>query len=182
MIFYDQSPRFLTLDAAKAISRVVPSDCLKVGVFVNEERDRILELVRSVPLDLVQLHGEESEGDISTLRHAGVKVIKGFSISAAADFVAVAASSADYVLIDNQAGDDRGGTGTTFDWTLAQFQPIANLVLAGGINHENVAAGVARFQPAIVDVNSGLESKPGIKSVEKMKQFFEECDRIRHGR
>lgn len=182
MIFYDHSPRFVTLAAAQGIANAVSSDCAKVGVFVNENLDKIHELAKSVPLDMVQLHGDEPEEDIFALQRAGIGVIQGFSITTAADFVRAMASSADYVLIDNQVGDQRGGTGRTFDWTITPPRPITNLVLAGGINAANVADGIARFQPAIVDVNSGVESEPGIKSKEKLKLFFKECDRIRHGR
>ena len=182
MIFYKASPRFVAEDAAAAIVASISDKSLTVGVFVNDDLSRVKELAKTLPLDMVQLHGEESKQDVKTLQDTGLKVIQAFSISNVDNYIQVLDSSADYVLLDNRVGDKQGGTGRTFDWTITPPRPIHNLMLAGGINRENVAEGVARFQPAIVDVNSGVESEPGIKSVDKLAQFFEECNRIRHGR
>jgi phosphoribosylanthranilate isomerase len=182
MIFSDKSPRFLSAPAARIIAGAVQNMCIRVGVFVNEEVRRILDTASSVGLDMVQLHGDETESEVKTIRDGGVKVIKAFAISKVTDFESVLKSNADYVMIDNRESARHGGTGRTFDWSIMPPQPVPNLVLAGGINHDNVADGVARFHPAVVDVNSGVETEPGIKSPDRLKQFFEECDRIRHGK
>jgi len=93
----------------------------------------------------------------------------------------VVRSKADLRLLDHRTDHQRGGTGETFDWSIRPKGKLDNLVLAGGIDVDNVAEGIRLFDPLVVDVNSGVESRPGIKSPSKLKAFFAECDRIRYG-
>ena len=182
VIFAKESPRCIGQERARAIFAAIPDDRGRVGVFVNEDVDAILDVVAACGLDMVQLHGDESEIEIKLIKKNEVKVIKGFNITSVADYDRPLKSAADYVLFDNRDKDRRGGTGKPFDWSLTPPQPIPNLVLAGGLSAENLASGVAKFKPQIVDVSSGVEVAPGIKSPEKLKTFFEECDRIRYGK
>ncbi len=180
MIFYRRSPRYVLAHQAEAIVANLPQALARVGVFVDEPIKPLLELAHRLELDYVQLHGNESDEQIDQIRREGFEVIKAFRILGQADWEALYSSHADLVLVDNATAELSGGTGQTFDWSIEPPKPIPNLVLAGGLNADNIEDGVERFQPVIVDVNSGVESAPGIKSRPKLVSFFAECNRIRN--
>jgi phosphoribosylanthranilate isomerase len=181
MIFYHASPRCLSVSAARSIVRQLPATVDRVGVFVNEDVATILKAAERLNLDYIQLHGDETAGDIVTLKRNGYKVIKAYRLSSKTDYARLYASKADLVLVDNMTDDRRGGTGRPFDWRLIPLRKIPNLVLAGGISADNIEAGVKRFAPLVVDVNSGVETRPGVKSAAKLRRFFQGCDRLRYG-
>lgn len=181
LIFYRRSPRFVSLAIAGEIVRSLPATVDRVGVFVDEEVDRILKLAFKLRLDYIQLHGNEPPSDITRLKKNGLKVIKSFGVKRSSDYEAVMACKADLVLLDNSSTELPGGTGRAFDWRLKPPKKIPNLMLSGGITLTNVAAGVGRFDPLVVDVNSGVESSPGKKSRAALKQFFEICNELRYG-
>lgn len=182
LIFHRPSPRFLTIAKAKEISRAVSPILDKVGVFVDENVETILRIAEKLRLSTVQLHGNEPAKDISRLKREGYRVIKVFGVKKRDDFLRLHHSRADLVLLDRISPDQRGGSGKRFDWSLLPKRRINNLMLAGGINSENVSEGVKLFDPLVVDVNSGVENRPGIKSSKKLKVFFAVCDRLRYGR
>ncbi len=181
MIFYRKSPRFINQKRANEIIRAMPTTVGRVGVFVDEEIDRIIQVADKLKLDYVQLHGHESVSQIAELQKHGHRVIKAFAIAKADDYEAVISSTADLCLLDRRTKKQQGGTGKQFDWGIRPRRKLSNLVLAGGISAANVAEGVRLFDPLVVDVNSGVESQPGVKSVRKLRRFFAECDRIRYG-
>jgi len=181
LIFYEQSPRYVQADRARAIIAELPSAVTRVGVFVNEPAPSLLERARELQLDCVQLHGDESDDQIDRVRREGFEVIKAFQILSGADWGKLYASHADFVMVDNATAEQPGGTGETFDWSLEPPRPITNLVLAGGLTVDNLEDGVNRFHPVIVDVNSGVESSPGVKSRVKLEAFLRKCDSIRNG-
>ncbi len=182
MIFYRRSPRFVSIPSAKEISKVSSPIIQKVGVFVNEENDRILEIAHKVGLDWVQLHGNESASDINYIKKHHLKVIKAFKIASKSDWNIVLKCRADLVLVDNMKADSQGGTGESFDWAIRPKQKISNLVLAGGLSADNLSEGIKLFKPAMVDLNSGVESSPGIKSAKKLKEIFRLCRRLQFDR
>jgi len=182
LIFYRRSPRAVTIAQARAVVAAIPPTVSRVGVFVGDSVALILRRAEQLNLDYAQLHGEYRATDVTKLKVAGLRVIQVFQIVSASDYRSVTSSRADLILLDNAAPGLQGGTGEAFDWTLKPPRSIKNLVLAGGINAGNVEQGVRTFNPLVVDVNSGVESQPGVKSSRKLRQFFTECNRIRYGR
>lgn len=181
MILSRTSPRFVVNQKALAVTRLVPSIVAKVGVFVGAEVDTILRMADRLKLDFVQLHGGESESTAAQLQASGVKVIRVFHIEAESDWKTVARSRADLKMVDHKTDKMPGGTGKPFNWNLVPGAAVSNLVLAGGISEKNVAEGVKLFDPVMVDVNSSVETSPGLKSAARLKRFFKECDRLRYG-
>lgn len=182
MIFYRKSPRAITLAHASEIVAVLPPVIDRVGVFVDEDVDRMLRYAARLRLDYIQLHGRESEKVISKLRKAGLKVIKAFNVRIREDYRKLFRSTADLVMLDAMSKEMPGGSGDRFDWSIRPAKKIPNLILAGGLSAANVQQGVSRFDPVAIDVNSGVESSPGIKSRKRLIEFFQRCNSIRYGR
>ena len=166
-IFAPKSRRYVSPERAAKLKRALDPGIRTVGVFVNEDPDRIAALVESGTIDLVQLHGAEDAKYIRMLRKkvGAVPVIQAFRIDGADDIRRAENSPADLVLLDSGTG----GTGTVFDWDLAA-RLERPCFLAGGLDPENVAAAVARLRPYAVDVSSGIETG-GYKDREKMAAF-----------
>lgn len=165
------SRRRVTDEQAAQLRNILREDIPAVGVFVDEPIDHAAALVRQGVIQLVQLHGAEDEGYIRELRRAvSVPVIQAFSVRSSEDIQAAGRSSADFVLLDHGAG----GTGRTFDWSLAAALDRPYF-LAGGL-HPGNAAAAAELRPYAVDVSSGIETA-GVKDRQKMIEFVR---RIRH--
>lgn len=165
------SSRRVTDEQAAQLRNILREDIPAVGVFVDEPIDHAAALVRQGVIQLVQLHGAEDEGYIRELRRAvSAPVIQAFSVRSSEDIQAAGRSSADFVLLDHGAG----GTGRTFDWSLAAALDRPYF-LAGGL-HPGNAAAAAELRPYAVDVSSGIETA-GVKDRQKMIEFVR---RIRH--
>lgn len=141
-----------------------------VGVFVNETLDNLVTIATEVNLDVVQLHGDEDEAFIQSLKErTNVEVWKAVQIRSAADAEAWIDSSADMLLFDAYHKDERGGTGEVFDWScLDVFE--RPFMLAGGIDSTNVARAIRTVRPYGIDISSGIETD-GVKDDEKIKAF-----------
>ena len=141
-----------------------------VGVFVNETLDNLVSIATEANLDVVQLHGDEDEAFIQSLKErTNVEVWKAVQIRSAADAEAWIDSSADMLLFDAYHKDDRGGTGEVFDWScLDEFE--RPFMLAGGIDSTNVARAIRTVRPYGIDISSGIETE-GVKDNEKIKAF-----------
>ncbi|HLR61002.1 MAG TPA: phosphoribosylanthranilate isomerase [Lentibacillus sp.] len=163
------SKRQLTPEKAAAISKEVPSSVKKVGIFVNETRDTIIQTAETAGLDIIQLHGDEPATFAESLPFP---VIKAFRMGKQ-DVDEIQAYPCDYFLIDSPKGPNRGGNGTTFDWARLADAGLdtEKLILAGGLNPENVQTAVLTAKPAGVDVSSGVETG-GAKDREKINQFI----------
>lgn len=168
------SPRQVVVSKVKDIVEKLPPWISTVGVFVNEKPARVLR----IGLDWIQLHGEESP---DYCRELGLKVIKTIRVKDRASLEKIPQYPVAGILLDTYDPDlsgvppKMGGTGKGFNWDLAveakKFgKPI---ILAGGLNPENVAEAISKVQPYGVDVSSGIESSPGRKDYEKMKRFME---------
>jgi phosphoribosylanthranilate isomerase len=170
-IFFDKSPRFVSRDLAASIIRELPPFITRVGVFVNSSMDHVKEHVKSCGLTQVQLHGDESPAYCETVKtwNPGCSVCKAFRIgrdSVPADLDTYS-PVVDSFLFDTYIKGREGGTGQSFDWSLIDaLKPGKPLILAGGLNPENVAEAVASIAPYGLDVNSGVESAPGVKDRE----------------
>ena len=141
-----------------------------VGIFVNETLDNLVTIATEVNLDAVQLHGDEDEAFIQSLKErTNVEVWKAVQVRSAADAEKWIDSSADMLLFDAYHKDERGGTGEVFDWSsLDEFE--RPFMLAGGIDSTNVARAIRTVRPYGIDISSGIETE-GVKDDEKMKAF-----------
>jgi phosphoribosylanthranilate isomerase len=178
-IFYKKSPRFAEIPV------VLPEHIQKVGVFVNESTEKILEKVESFGLNIVQLHGhetpefcEELNQALAKAGHVEVKLWKVFSIKSASDFEGIETYSF-YVngyLLDTK-GQYRGGNGEKFDWQLLGKQEFSKpVMLSGGINPEDAEQVSQLYKEGLiagVDINSGFEDEPGLKNITLIQEFLQ---------
>lgn len=170
LVFYSKSPRSVSLEQAREIAEVVPPFVSLVTLFVNETADAIFHVLQELPVSLLQFHGEETTEFCSQFQRPWIKALR---VRPTMDVVAecdrFAGSSG--VLLDAFQEGTPGGTGKTFDWSLAQVTLPRPWVLAGGLNALNVGEAIARLRPAAVDVSGGVEASPGIKCPEKINEF-----------
>jgi phosphoribosylanthranilate isomerase len=150
-----------------------------VGVFVNQAVELSMRLISEGMIDVVQLHGDETPETVAIFSKAGIKVIKALGVKNTADIEIAGQYDADAILLDAHAPVVFGGTGETFDWSLAlDFKsryPNAPMILAGGITPSNVTEAIRQVRPAAIDVASGAELSPGVKDFTKVQQLLEAC-------
>ena len=171
--FYPPSPRCCTDEAAEEICNAAPDGVRVVGLFVNEQPEDIAQRAHGLGLDAVQIHGDFPDEGFDGL--AGLTVIRAFSISEEADLERLENVRADFLLLDAKVEGMHGGTGRSFDWRLAakaRDHTKAGIILAGGLKPENVAEAIAQARPDGVDVASGVETSPGVKSAELVEEFI----------
>ena len=172
LMFYDGSPRHITIAQAAEISRALSPFMLKVGVFVNPEEAQVMEAISACGLNLLQFHGDESS-DFCT--QFGLMSVKALRVKDAESLAALENYSTDAFLLDAHSKSGLGGTGEKFNWDLAIEAQRFNkpIFLAGGLTPENVAAAVRQVRPFAVDVSSGVESAPGKKDAAKVRAFIQ---------
>jgi phosphoribosylanthranilate isomerase len=170
-IFWPRSPRAITPSGARRLHAVLPPLVSRVGVFVDASPQDVVDAVRVAGLDVVQLHGDEP---VERYLDVGAKVMKVAALENDRDVERVLAwPSAVTPLVDAVDRERRGGTGRRADWELAaQLAARRPIVLAGGLNAENVAEAIAAVGPWGVDVSSGVEQAPGVKSEARLRAFF----------
>jgi phosphoribosylanthranilate isomerase len=173
--FYARSPRYVTPARARRIIKRLPRGAATVGVFVNEKEAKLLEIAGRVGLDFVQMHGEENLSAIERVRKS-LPVIRALRVNGAFRPVQLAPfKRAAAILLDGLDARIRGGTGKTFDWSIARrCSAHARIFLAGGLTSENIGEAIRVAKPYAVDVCSGVEAKPGKKDVRKLRQFMSE--------
>lgn len=171
LIFVEKSKRFITLEQAKQITYAVPFNY--VGVFVDAPIEQVLNYANELCLAAVQLHGKENQTYIDNLRKQLPSSCQIWLAKGVRDTLpAMDESNVDYFLLDCQVGEQSGGTGQSFSWRLLDgIADKSNIVLAGGITPNNVKQA-ANLQVAMLDLNSGLESAPGVKQQDKINQAF----------
>lgn len=172
--FYAKSPRYVRPTAAGAIASRLPREVKKVGVFVNESLEDINAACQAARLDAIQLHGDETEEFVQQIRSAlALPVIRAIRIGDPE--AEITDTVADAVLLDAYSPDKYGGTGERFDWETAVTlkDRFNEIYLAGGLTPENVAEAVNIVRPFAVDVAGGVEARPGIKDLVKMRAFIE---------
>ena len=178
-LVFAPSKRQVTVEQAKILIEELHKQCINhydikvvktVGVFVNETLDNLVRIADTANLDAVQLHGDEDEAFIQSLKErTNVEVWKAVQIRSAADAEAWIDSRADMLLFDAYHKDERGGTGEVFDWScLDEFE--RPFMLAGGIDSTNVARAIRTVRPYGIDISSGIETD-GVKDDEKIKAF-----------
>ena len=177
LIFVEKSPRYVSLTEARVIAESMPPFVTVVGLFMNASAETVREALKVVPLNLLQFHGEESPEFCDQFEVPYIKVLR------MRDNANIVAFAQDYpnaagILLDSYHKGAGGGTGQSFDWDLIPDDVPLPLILAGGLNPENVASAIEAVKPYAVDVSSGVESEPAIKDHKKIEQFIKEVLRI----
>ena len=171
LMFYDRSPRQISLVSAAEISRALPPFVQRVGVFVNPEPELVLRAIGECNLSLLQFHGDESSEFCTQF---GLMSLKAIRIRDASSLDQLAGFQTDAFLLDAHSKSGLGGTGESFNWDLAvEAQKFGKpIFLAGGLTPENVGEAVRKVRPFAVDVSSGVESAPGKKDAAKVRAFI----------
>ncbi|MGK2947431.1 MAG: phosphoribosylanthranilate isomerase [Acidimicrobiales bacterium] len=165
--FVPSSPRFLAVGRAADIVKRLPPEILTVGIFRNEAPERVVELVHQTGIKAAQLHGHESADESRWVRARVPVTIKVFP-GGDPELARATAYGADIVMLDSASP----GSGQVFDWSLAEGAPSGlRILLAGGLNPDNVADAIDRVRPWGVDVASGVESAPGVKDPTLVRRF-----------
>jgi phosphoribosylanthranilate isomerase len=172
-VFYEPSPRYITVRHAAEIARALPPFVSTVALFVNADPDTIAEVVDSVGVDLLQFHGQECPEYCARHRRPWIRAVR---VQPETDLLAARTEFADArgLLLDAYRPGVPGGTGETFDWDRIPPQMAPRIVLAGGLNPDNVGDAVRSVRPYAVDVSGGVEARKGIKDPAKIKAFIEE--------
>lgn len=175
--FWPRSPRYVAQAEASVIARRLSPLVSLVGVFVNEERERITETAERVGLHAIQLHGDEPPSFCEGF--AGLRVIKALRVAGGFDCRDLEKYAADMILLDAGVKGSYGGTGHRFDWrTAIEAKRYAPLMLAGGLRVDNVAEAMTAVRPAAIDVCSGVEAEPGRKDLGRVREFMNEVARV----
>ncbi|MEE9345770.1 MAG: phosphoribosylanthranilate isomerase [Methylococcales bacterium] len=181
LVFYEPSPRHVTIEQARAIVAVLPPFVTVVGLFVNAQQADVNQLINQLALDVLQFHGDEDQLFCSSFRLPYIKAVR---VQQGSDIIqaAHAFSDAQGLLLDAWHPDVQGGTGLQFDWSIVAddlTQELAlPLILAGGLDADNIYTAIETTQPYAVDVSSGVESAKGIKDSLRMTDFLKEVYRF----
>lgn len=170
LVFYPPSPRFVSFERAAELVRAVPPFVTTVGLFVNPAPAFVEEALKTVPLQLLQFHGDESEAECARYGRPWIKAAR---VRPGIDLVEFCSShpSAVGILLDAFV-EGYGGGGKTFDWSLIPDGLGRRLILSGGLDAGNVADAIRRTRPWAIDVSSGVESAKGIKDAEQIAAFI----------
>src|SRR5713226_3725382 len=176
--FYAKSPRHITEAEASKIRRQLPKKVEAVGIFVNAPPADVAALCKSLKLDVAQLHGDETPETVAELARS-LPVFKAFRVEPDFRLVTLDEYPKAFAFLSDAAHTGQyGGTGRTTDWDVARRAAVGHrIILAGGLNVENVAAAVRIVRPYAVDVASGVESKPGKKDQGLLREFIQEVRR-----
>ena len=171
LVFYAGSPRAVDIDGARAIIEVLPPFVTTVALFVDPSTQTVAEVLKALPIDLIQFHGDEAPSFCNQFERPYIKAVRmrdGIDL----DEVARRYGCAQGLLLDTYRPGIAGGTGETFDWLHAPRDFHMPIVLAGGLTPENVAAAVQQVRPYGVDVSGGVEADKGIKDAGKIAAFM----------
>jgi len=175
LIHHRESARYVEAAVAEQIGAALKRRCEIAGVFVNSPLDEVVDAAERENLTLLQLHGEEGPSFCTeAARRTGAKVMKAMRVTSAADVQAAEAFRTDFHLFDAYTHGLHGGTGKSFDWELvAKRRSKVPMVLAGGLNPDNVGEAIAIARPFAVDVVSGVEAEPGRKDHVLVEAFLQ---------
>ncbi len=175
LVFYPPSPRAIDWQQARAVVNALPPFVSTVGLFVNADRQEVEQVLDRVALDLLQFHGDETPDYCSGFSRPWIKAVR---MRPDVDLHAEAERyhQASALLVDAYRPGTPGGTGEVFDWRRIPAQLQKPLVLAGGLNPENVSDAIEAVHPWAVDVSGGVEQDKGVKSHRKVAQFIESAE------
>ena len=169
--FWPKSPRYISAATARDIVSALPLFVASVGVFVNESGDAIETIAADLRLNAVQLHGDESPEFCASINT--VSTIKALRVTEGFDPQSIKLYQVNMILLDAGVAGSYGGTGKTFDWRLAaECARLSPIILAGGLTPENAVEAITTVRPAAVDVCSGVETEPGRKDLNKLRNFM----------
>ena len=171
LVFYDKSPRNVDIHSAQKILEALHPFINRVGLFVNANPSFIDEILCEVPLDTLQFHGDESVLDCAQYQMPFIKSLR-VKPDTNVKEIAENFSSASALLLDSFSPSGYGGTGESFDWSLACVKISLPIILAGGLTVDNVADAIKQVNPYAVDASSGVESAPGVKDIDKIEAFI----------
>lgn len=173
LVFYGQSPRNVSMATANRIIRELPPFITKVGLFVDAAAEQVRAVLGNVGLDMLQFHGDETAeycGQYGKPWLKAVRMAPGIDLSAVVGKFAGSTG----LLLDSCVPGKAGGSGQVFDWGRVSGAFGKPVVLAGGLNPDNVAEAIHRVRPYAVDISSGVESSPGVKDTGKIEAFIEQ--------
>lgn len=176
LVFYDQSPRNVSINQAKEIANHVPAFVSVVGLFVNAEPSIINEVISKAKIDLLQFHGDETPEECTSYSLPFIKAIRVKSDTNLVQY-AKEYSVAKALLLDAYTEGLVGGTGHVFDWNLIPKQLAKPIILAGGLKADNVAQAIQQVMPYAVDVSGGVEASKGLKDAAKIAAFMRQVYR-----
>ncbi len=171
LVFHGASPRNVAVEQAVAICAALPPFVTTVGLFVDAPAATVFDILQKVPLDLLQFHGDESAEYCRSFSRPYIKAIR-MADGVDLQMAATEYSDARGLLLDTYHKGIAGGTGETFDWARIPADLALPVILAGGLEPENVAAAVRSVHPFAVDVSSGVEAEKGIKDAAKIIAFI----------
>ena len=177
MVFYEKSPRHISLEQASAITAAVPPFVTTVGLFVDSDVQFIEKVISQAGIDLLQFHGDEEESFCSRFGRPYIKALRMTQQTNVQDFCK-SYHTAKGLLIDSFTPGIPGGTGKTFDWNLIPAEIPLPVILAGGLNSDNVIEALSQVKPWAVDVSSGVEESPGKKNLRKIRQFVQAVEAV----
>jgi phosphoribosylanthranilate isomerase len=175
-IFYEKSKRYIKPEDAAGIISELPALFMKVGVFVNEDADKVNDIAKFSGLNIIQLHGDEDREYIEKIT---LPVIKTFRVDEAFDYGILNDYTHCHWLLDTYSSDGYGGTGKTFNWSSIPTAIRNRIILAGGIGVNNIIEIFSSVKPAAVDLSSSLESFPGKKDKNKVTEFMNMVKKLR---
>jgi phosphoribosylanthranilate isomerase len=176
LVFYAQSPRFVTIEQAQKIVAAIPPFVSVVGLFVNAPKAEIENVLSQVRLDILQFHGNETAQDCEQVcEQINMPYYKAIRVKADTNLLQyeVEFKGAKALLLDAHSASAFGGTGETFDWNLIPKTMKKPVILAGGLTAENVEKAIQQVRPYAVDVSGGVEITKGIKDVAKIAAFMQ---------
>ncbi len=177
LVFYEKSPRNVSIQQAREVCDALPAFVSVVSLFMNPQQSLVDAVLEQCPIDVIQFHGTESAEFCASFARPYIKAL------GMADGVALGEQIAQYkaahgILLDSHATGAAGGTGETFDWEIIPPAYRESIILAGGLNPDNVAEAIQRVKPFAVDLSSGVEASPGIKDEALVTRLMNEVKRI----
>ncbi len=177
LVFYPPSPRAVNVGQAVDAVGNVPAFVSVTALFVNPTVEEVQRVLDSVRIDLIQFHGDEDDDFCRQFKRPYIKALR---VRQASDVVAscLRFPGALAILLDSYKPGVPGGTGETFDWSLIPETPPKPIILAGGLEPENVASAITQIRPFAVDISGGVEASKGIKDHCKIEEFVNEVYRV----
>ncbi|MFC1562490.1 phosphoribosylanthranilate isomerase [candidate division KSB1 bacterium] len=172
-VFYPKSKRYIVPEKAREIIKELPPFVSTVGLFVNEKKENVVDILRKCPVDVLQFHGDETP---EYCNQFNIRIIKAFRVKDDFSYDIFSGYSTCAFLLDGFAYGEYGGTGVSFDWDIAVMaKKFGRIVLAGGLHPENMEAALKKVRPYGIDLSSGVEVEPGIKDIDKVKEIVKIC-------
>lgn len=177
LVFYEKSPRNVSLEQAQQICIALPAFVTKVALFLDPDTLLVTRVLDALDIDLIQFHGNESAEFCASFNRPYIKALGmagRHDLTEQADIYRDACG----LLLDSHVMGAAGGTGEAFDWKIIPESLRHSIILAGGLKPENVAEAIRKVRPFAVDLSSGVEAEPGIKDATRMAQLINEVKRV----